>query len=83
MSPSADILITNARVFTSDSDNPFAQAVAVQGNLIVYVGSDQEAAGWRGPSTRLIDAAGCTLMPGFIDSHIHLLKASLAGCRRE
>ncbi len=77
MSSSADLLITNARVFTSDLTNPSAQAVAIRGNRIVFVGSDRDAAGWLGKSTHKIDAAGCTLMPGFIDSHIHLLKSSL------
>lgn len=73
----ADILITHARVFTADSANPDAQAVAVVGARIAFVGSNSDAAHWRGPQTRVIHAEGKTLMPGFIDSHFHLLGGSL------
>jgi hypothetical protein len=73
----ADILITNARIITSDPANPKAEAVATRGQRIVFVGSTAEAADWRGPNTRLIDGQRCTLMPGFIDSHYHLLLGSL------
>lgn len=69
----ASILITNARVFTSDPQNPSAEAVAIRGNRIVWVGSRDEAQGWVGPETRQIDAQGNTLLPGFIDAHFHLL----------
>ncbi len=72
----ADTIITHARVFTSDEANPYAEAVAIQGNRIVYVGTHEEAMHWRGASTKIIDGQGNTLMPGFIDSHFHLL----AGC---
>jgi predicted amidohydrolase YtcJ len=78
VSPHAEILITNARVFTSDEKNPCAEAVAVKGNCIVFVGSAQEAAEWRGRTTRIVDGGGYTLMPGFIDSHFHMLDGSLA-----
>jgi len=77
MSPAADILIVHARCFTADPANPHAEAVAVRGNRIVCAGSDDDAAAWRGPGTRVIDAQGCTLIPGFIDSHFHLLLGSL------
>jgi predicted amidohydrolase YtcJ len=72
----ADILITNARVFTADTDHPRAEAVALRGNRIVFVGSNAEAESLRGPDTRVIDAAGRTVMPGFIDSHFHLLNGA-------
>jgi predicted amidohydrolase YtcJ len=78
VSPHTDILITNARVFTADEKNPCAEAVAVKGNRIVFVGSKQEAAEWRGRTTRTVDGSECTLMPGFIDSHFHMLDGSLA-----
>jgi hypothetical protein len=73
----ADILITNARVFTADPGRPRAEAAAVRGSRIVFVGSAAEAEGWRGPHTRVIDGRGRTLMPGFIDSHFHLLWGSV------
>ena len=77
MSPFADILITNAHVFCADLEKPSAEAIAVKGNRIVFVGLAREAAGWRGPSTREINGGGCTVMPGFIDSHFHMLSGSL------
>ena len=77
MSPFADILITNAHVFCAHPEQPSAEAIAVKGNRIVFVGLTREAAGWRGPSTREINGGGCTVMPGFIDSHFHMLSGSL------
>ncbi len=77
MSPSADVVISNAHVFTSNSALPVAQAVAVSGNRIVFVGSNSEVQTWRGAGTRVIDGQGKTLLPGFIDSHFHLLWGSI------
>ena len=77
MSQSADILVTNAKVFTSNETNPNAQAVAIKGNRIVFVGNNQGAEAWRGDQTRVIDGQGRTLTPGFIDTHVHLLWGSI------
>ena len=68
----ADVIITNARVYTSDAARPRAEAVAVRGDRIVFVGSAHEAALLRGPATRVFDVAGKTVIPGMIDSHGHL-----------
>ena len=68
----ADVIITNARVYTSDAARPRAEAVAVRGDRIVFVGSAYEAALLRGPATRVFDVAGKTVIPGMIDSHGHL-----------
>lgn len=73
----ADLLFTNARVFTADASLPAAQAVAVRGRHIVYVGSSDGARQWRGPGTQVVDAGGRSVLPGFIDSHFHLLSGSL------
>lgn len=73
----ADILITNANVITMDRACPRAEAVALRGKRIAFVGSNIDAAAWRGPQTRVIDAQGYTLLPGLIDSHYHLLWGSL------
>ncbi len=77
MSPFADAIITNANVFTADESNPRAEAVAVRGNRIVYVGSKLGVEEWRGRDTRVFDGGGYTLLPGFIDSHFHLLWGSI------
>jgi len=73
----ANFIITHARVFTADPANPHAEAVAVSGERITFVGTAADAENWRGPRTRIIDAGGRTLMPGFIDSHFHLFWGSL------
>jgi predicted amidohydrolase YtcJ len=75
--PSADFIIANARVFTSDESNPRADAIAVKGNRIIYVGSNEGAESFKAQSTRLIDARGHTVTPGFIDTHVHLLWGSI------
>ena len=80
MSNPADLIFTNAAVYTADPARPRAEAVAVRGNRIVFVGraaEAAEAAELRGPRTQVIDAAGRTLLPGLIDSHFHLLWGSL------
>lgn len=73
----ADLIITNARALTLDPAQPRAEAVAVAGTRIVFVGSSAEAAGLRGPGTHMVDAAGRTLLPGIVDSHYHLQMGSL------
>ena len=77
MPPYADLLITGAQVFTANTDQPTASAVAIQGDRILFAGSNAGAKEWLGPGTRQVDGAGCTLMPGFIDCHFHLLMGSL------
>lgn len=73
----ADFIITQARALTQNPAQPRAEAVAVRGNRIAFVGSAAQAADWRGPGTRVVDGQQCTLLPGFIDSHFHLLWGSL------
>jgi predicted amidohydrolase YtcJ len=75
--PSADVIITNARVYTSDESNPRAEAVAVKGNRIVYVGTSTGAEALKARTTRVIDGQGHTLTAGFIDTHVHLLWGAI------
>jgi len=75
--PSADVIIKNARIFTSDESNPWAEAVAVTGNRIVFVGTNEGVESHRDKSTRVVDGQGHTLTPGFIDTHVHLLWGSI------
>ncbi|MEM8548418.1 MAG: amidohydrolase family protein, partial [Pseudomonadota bacterium] len=69
---SSDVLITNARVYTLDPTKPWAEAVAITGEHIAWVGSMAEAAAHRDDQTRIIDAGSRLLLPGFIDSHNHI-----------
>jgi predicted amidohydrolase YtcJ len=71
--PAADLIIRNAKIWTVDASHPTAQAVAVLGDRIVAVGSNAEIESWRGAQTRLIDADGKLLLPGFNDSHVHFV----------
>jgi predicted amidohydrolase YtcJ len=71
--PAADLIIQNARVWTVDSSRPEAEAVAVLGDRIVAVGSSLQVDAWRGPHTRVIDAGGKRLLPGFNDAHVHFM----------
>ncbi len=73
----AQFLFENARIFTADPSQPSAEAVAVRDNRIAFVGSRAEAQEFKGPGTRVIDANGGTLMPGFIDCHYHMLYGAL------
>jgi predicted amidohydrolase YtcJ len=77
MTSKADFIIENAEVFTSNADLPRAQAVAVKGNRIVYVGTNEGGKEFKGASTRVIDGRGRTLTAGFIDSHFHLLWGAI------
>ena len=73
--PAADLVIDNARIWTVDADQPTAEALAVLGECIVAVGSSSEVASWRGVNTRVVDARGRRVLPGFNDSHVHLVQA--------
>src|SRR5215469_466653 len=75
--PAAETIITNAKVWTVDRNHQQAEAVAIIGNRIVAVGTEAEIDGWRGPQTRIIDAAGKLLMPGFNDAHVHFISGSM------
>ncbi len=72
----ADLIISNARVLTQDLLLPRAAAVAVRGTRIVGVGSVEDCSEFKGAATRMVDAQQCTLLPGFIDSHLHLPLSS-------
>lgn len=76
----ADLIVTNARVYTADETRPLAEAFAVRNGLVVFVGSKQEADVLKGANTRVIDAAGKTVIPGMVDAHAHF--GGLAGTLR-
>jgi predicted amidohydrolase YtcJ len=83
MAPPADLLVVNGRVWTADPQRPTAEAVALRGRRIAWVGSTADAGAWRGPATEVVDATGGSVIPGLIDSHFHLLWGArqLAGLR--
>jgi predicted amidohydrolase YtcJ len=81
--PTADLIVTNARIYTVDDSRPMAAALAVKDGRVLFAGSEREALVLRGPSTRLVDAHGNTVVPGIVDAHAHLLGLgfSLASVR--
>ena len=68
----ADTIIRNGRVLTVNPTDDLAEAVAIRGDRILAVGSNAEMDEFRGAETRVIDAEGKTVLPGFIDAHIHV-----------
>ena len=74
----ADLLLFNANVLSLEPGIPFADSVAIAGETILAVGKGKEVAKLSGPGSRRIDCRGLTLMPGLIDSHIHLLALAAA-----
>src|SRR3954469_17087356 len=75
--PAADTIITNAKVYTVEKEHPRAEAVAILGDRIVGVGSAPEIDAWRGPETKVIDAGGHLLLPGFNDAHVHFVDGGV------
>ena len=73
---SADLIIVNGKVLTMDGMGGRAEAIAVKGNRIALVGTNDEAMAFRGNATRVIDAAGGSVLPGFIEAHMHLFSGA-------
>lgn len=71
---SADLIVVNAKVRTLDPSQPTAEAVAVVGNRISHVGSNADVKRLAGPQTRILDAGGRLVLPGFNDAHVHFLS---------
>lgn len=78
--PDAELVVTNARIYTVNSKQPWAQALAVRDGRLVAVGSEREARSWVGPATKVVDVGGRLLIPAFHDAHVHL---ALAASRHE
>jgi predicted amidohydrolase YtcJ len=73
----ADLVLTGGKIITVDERFSIAQAIAVKGERIIAVGTNQEIARLAGPATRRIDLRGKAVTPGLIDNHMHLLRAGI------
>jgi len=73
----ADTIITNARVYTVNPQQKWAEAIAVRADKIIFVGDAKSAESYKGPSTKVIDAKGKLVLPGFTDCHVHFMSGSL------
>ncbi len=76
----ADLILTNAKVYTVDPARSVAEAVAVSGGRIVAVGAAAEVEDLRGPDTQVLDLDGRLVLPGFIDAHMHPLGGVETAC---
>jgi predicted amidohydrolase YtcJ len=77
MVQTADLIVRNAKVATVDREKPQAQAFAVAGNRFVAVGDEAHVMQHAGPATRIVDARGRRVIPGLIDSHLHVIRGGL------
>jgi predicted amidohydrolase YtcJ len=73
----ADLILHHGKVVTVDRDFSIRQALAVKGDRLLKVGTDEEVLRTRGPATALLDLDGKMVLPGLIDSHVHPSAASL------
>lgn len=76
MSSAADLIVVNGRVLTMDEANPKAEAVAIKDGVLVAVGDRASVEALKGPRTEVIDAGGATVLPGFIEAHMHLFSGA-------
>jgi len=74
----ADIIVVHGHVYTEDPKKPWAQAVAIYRGKIVAVGDDPEIERRRGMGTKVINAGGKLVLPGFVDCHIHFIDGSFS-----
>ncbi|ETX29742.1 amidohydrolase [Roseivivax isoporae] len=77
MTATPDLVVLNGSALTFDDARPRAEAVAVAGGRILALGDTASIRAMAGPATQVIDAAGGSILPGFIDSHVHLFGGSV------
>jgi predicted amidohydrolase YtcJ len=75
---SADTIVHHAKIYTLNVKQPWAEAIAIQGDKIIAVGTEAEVEKLHEPNTKMIDAGGRLVLPGFVDCHIHFLDGSLS-----
>ena len=73
----ADTLLTNGAIYTLDSKKPWAEAVAISGGKIAYVGTSAGARDLQGAGTKVIDLAGRYVQPGIVDAHVHPIMGGI------
>lgn len=70
--PTADLILTNARIYTADDTRPVVEAVAVGGGRVLFAGHRAGALALRGAATKVLDLGGQTVIPGMVDAHAHV-----------
>ena len=69
----ADLIVVNGKVYTANSDRQMVEAVAIRGNRIILAGSNSQVRKLQASTTKVVDAQGHSVLPGFIDNHVHFL----------
>ncbi|HWP84328.1 MAG TPA: amidohydrolase family protein [Terriglobia bacterium] len=72
----ADLILRNGKIVTVDQNFSIAQAVAIRGQRIAAVGTNDEIMRLAGPNTQVLDLKGRTVIPGFVDTHRHMYNAA-------
>ena len=75
----ADIIFYHGNIITIEKNRPVTEAIAIRGNLILAVGSNEEILMYQGPQTVMVDLQGNTIMPGIIDGHSHYVRRASEG----
>jgi predicted amidohydrolase YtcJ len=81
--PPADLVLSGGAIYTVDAARSWAEAVAIRDGRIVYVGADDGARAWVGPTTRVVELGGRFVLPGFHDSHLHPITGGMRTLRCE
>ncbi|ATY34013.1 amidohydrolase [Sphingomonas psychrotolerans] len=79
--PTADLILTNARIYTVETGQPWAEAVAIKDGKILAVGSAADVARRKGTATRVVDLGGRFVMPAFGDAHAHPIFGGMSHAR--
>jgi predicted amidohydrolase YtcJ len=74
----ADLIVTNASILANAGKPERFEAMAVRGDTILALGSNKEILKYQDPATRMVDAGGRLILPGFIDSHVHFLQGGIS-----
>jgi predicted amidohydrolase YtcJ len=74
----ADLIVTNAHIYTVDANRPLAEAMAIRDGRVVFVGSARGAEIYAGSHTQRLDMDGKTVIPGMVDAHVHLMGLGTA-----
>ncbi len=74
----ADLVVLHGKIYTVNTKQPWAEALAIRGGKIIAVGSDKQMESYRGASTQVIDAKGHLVLPGFVDTHVHFTGGSFS-----
>lgn len=72
----ADLVLTGGKVYTVNSEQPWAEALALKGDTLIFVGDASEVATYIGSETRVADLGGRMVLPGFVDTHAHPMQSA-------